>query len=453
MAKYKDTLILDDKVSGVLARIIKQFAGVKIAATKAQKAVIKMGNNMQNLGNSMIGVSLATGAFLKTSLDAWESQAAAIAIVENSLKSREKSLGRSSKQIQAMTTGIMENSIFADEEILQNVTNQLIGFDKVNAKTFDRANQAVVDMTSALFGANATAEKMRPIALGLGKALQTPSEAMNSLGRAGIKFTKAEQDLVKALISTNKQAEAQDYILSVVEKRYKGAAAELGNTQPLKKLANAFNDAQEPIGKIVEDFLIPLVKIATEMLKIFNTLPMPLKTFLVVLAGLTALAAPVLIFFGGLTSALGALAVVLGITMAELLPITLAIIGITAVVAGLVVAIIYLKNNWQRIFKQIADFTKNIVNQIMTYLKPLIDVIGFLMKVMPNLGVANLAVGAVKNAVGNNNTNNNKNVTINNNYAFKTGAVKVREEADINKISMKLSEHLFSASKNMGLAY
>lgn len=209
-----------------------------------------------------------------------------------------------------MASDMQGKSIFGDESIIQNVTNQLLTFDKVNGDTFKRANQAVLDMTSKLYGVNATAEQMRPIALSVGKALQNPAEAMNSLGRVGVKFTEQQRKAVKQLVATGQSAKAQEFILRSLEKQYNGSAEALGNTQPLKQLANAFDDMLEPLGQIVQEFLIPLVKVATSAIGAFNNFPKPIKTTIVTIMGLIAIASPLLMVIGSVIQAVGTIATV-----------------------------------------------------------------------------------------------------------------------------------------------
>lgn len=333
MANYSIAYLLElkDRFSAIAKNIARNNEALKrtfdglersvrvanVGLYKAQKSLKHFGESCNNVGGRIKGigsnmkeVSVAVGAIFWKSLRSWETQASAIATLENNLKSRQQSLGYTSEQIQKMATEMQGKSIFGDESIIQNVTNQLLTFDKVNGDTFKRANQAVLDMTSKLYGANATAEQMRPIALSVGKALQNPAEAMNSLGRVGVKFTEQQRKAVKQLVATGQSAKAQEFILRSLEKQYKGSAEVLGNTQPLKQLANAFDDMLEPLGQIVQEFLIPLVKVATSAIGVFNNFPKPIKTIIVTIMGLIAIASPLLMVIGSVIQAVGTIATV-----------------------------------------------------------------------------------------------------------------------------------------------
>lgn len=333
MANYSIAYLLElkDRFSAIARNIARNNEALKrtfdgleksvrvanVGLYKAQKSLKHFGESCNNVGGRIKGigsnmkeVSVAVGAIFWKSLKNWETQASAIATLENNLKRRQESLGYTSEQIQKMASEMQGKSIFGDESIIQNVTNQLLTFDKVNRDTFKRANQAVLDMTSKLYGANATAEQMRPIALSVGKALQNPAEAMNSLGRVGVKFTEQQRKAVKQLVATGQSAKAQEFILRSLEKQYNGSAEALGNTQPLKQLTNAFNDMLEPLGQIVQEFLIPLVKVATSAIGVFNNFPKPIKTTIVTIMGLIAIASPLLMVIGSVIQAVGTIATV-----------------------------------------------------------------------------------------------------------------------------------------------
>lgn len=361
------------KMNGVLDRA---KTGLTSFGTKTKD----IGQSIKGVGDNLRGVSLAVGGLFWKSLKNWEVQASAIATLENNLKSRQKSLGMTSKQIQDMASNLQANSIFGDEAIIQNVTNQLLTFDKINGNTFKRANQAILDMSSKIYGANATAEQMRPMALALGKALNNPAEAMNSLGRVGVKFTAQQQKAVKQLVATGQSAKAQEFILRQLESRYAGSAKTLGNTQPLKQLTNAFNDMLEPLGQLVQEFLTPLVQKATVLIGVFNNFPKPVKATIVAIMGIIAIASPLLSILGGVISAFGSIVAGVGTAIGifqklQLItkvatamqwlfntslygcPIVWIIAGIIAVIA----VIVLLVKNWDNVVKYLQfvwDFWK-----------------------------------------------------------------------------------------------
>lgn len=368
------------KINNVLDKAKTKFASFGAGAKR-------IGDSISGVGKNLAGVSVAVGGLFYQSLRNWEVQASAIGALEQAMKSRQQSLGMTSQEIQDMASSIQTKSVFGDETIIQNVSNQLLTFDKVNGDVFKRANQAVVDMTSKIFGANASAEQMRPMAMALGKALQNPAEAMNSLGEKGVRFTKDQQQVVKYLVQTGQTAKAQSYILANLEDKYSGAAEALGKTQPLMQLSNAFNNMLEPLGQIVQEFLIPLVNIATKMIGVFNSLNKPVKTFIVSIMGIIAIASPLLIMIGGVISAIGSVStgisvflglltkynVIAKITTAVQMalnatlwanPITWIVVAVIALIAVIVLA--YQKCEW---FRNLVNTLWLALQVLWTYIK------------------------------------------------------------------------------------
>ena len=110
---------------------------------------------------------------------------------------------------------------------------------------FDRATAALLDLSAAGFGDATTNAKS------LGKALNDPVKGLTALGRQGITFTEQEKDKVKALVATNQTLEAQNLIMSAVEKQVGGTAKAVAND--FDKINAAAADAQELIGFALVD--------------------------------------------------------------------------------------------------------------------------------------------------------------------------------------------------------
>ncbi len=379
-----------DGISKAVKNMNTTLSQVGTSFTAFGGKVKGVGDSISGVGKNLAGVSVAVGGIFWKSLKYWEEQASAIATLENNLKTRQASLGMTSQQIQDMASEMQANSIFGDESIIQNVTNQLLTFDKVNGNTFKRANQAILDMTSKIYGANATAEQMRPMALALGKALNNPAEAMNSLGRVGVKFTAQQQKAVKQLVATGQTAKAQEFILRQLESRYAGSAKTIGNTQPLKQLTNAFNDMLEPLGQLVQEFLTPLVQKATVLIGVFNNFPKPIKATIVAIMGIIAIASPLLMVFGGIISAFGSIITGAGAVISFLTKLNLITKVATAIqwlfntslygcpivwiIAGIIaiIAVIWLLiKNWDKVvayLKFVWDFWVEVFNNLMAFM-------------------------------------------------------------------------------------
>ncbi|WP_422463923.1 hypothetical protein [Endozoicomonas sp. ALB115] len=74
----------------------------------------------------------------------------------------------------------------------------------------------------------------------LAKALEDPIRGVNALRRSGVTFTKAEQDMIKALVESNQLFEAQELVLEKVNAQVGGQGV---------KAANGFAGAIDTVGE------------------------------------------------------------------------------------------------------------------------------------------------------------------------------------------------------------
>ncbi|MDT2837491.1 phage tail tape measure protein [Enterococcus durans] len=125
-----------------------------------------------------------------------------------------------------------------------------------------------------------------------------------------------------------------------------GAADKLNNdtTTTSQKMQGAWNELKltlAPIGEELATALVPLLEGVTEILKMFQNLPGPVKTFIAAFLGVG-------IIVGILAGVAAALTAIVGILGG---PVTLAIIGVTSVIAGVIAAI----KNWGAITDWFSD--------------------------------------------------------------------------------------------------
>ncbi len=117
----------------------------------------------------------------------------------------------------------------------------LLTFTKVRGEAFERTVKVAADL-SARLGVDLVSA-MRQV----GRSLQDPIQGLSLLRRAGIQFDDSQKDLVKNLVETGRVAQAQNVILTELERRYAGAAAAARNTLggALAGLKNEFGDLFE----------------------------------------------------------------------------------------------------------------------------------------------------------------------------------------------------------------
>lgn len=133
------------------------------------------------------------------------------------------------KDVDTLATAIMRKSGI-DDEAIKSTQNLLLGFTKIRNEAgkgsdiFNRTTQAVTDFSVR------TGKDASSAAVAFGKALNDPIRGLGGLAKAGVTFTAAQKEQIRALVESGDQLGAQKLILSEVERRYGGAAEAAGNT-------------------------------------------------------------------------------------------------------------------------------------------------------------------------------------------------------------------------------
>lgn len=246
--------------------------------------------------NITMGLTAPLALMATQSVRAFDEQAKAIAQVDAGLRSTGAQVGFTSKQLQQMASDLQNKTIFGDEEILKDATAQLLTFTNISGQQFARTQVAALDLATRLDG------DLKSASIQLGKALNDPIANLSALSRSGIQFSADQKEVIKALAETGQMAEAQTIILDELEKQYGGsaeAAAEAG-TGPFKQLQNTIGDISEEFGKLINEFLKPLLPRIKELVASFANLTDEQKKTVLVIAGITAAAGPLMMLAGQL---------------------------------------------------------------------------------------------------------------------------------------------------------
>ena len=186
----------------------------------------------------------------------------------------------------------------------------------------------------------------------LGKALNDPVANLSALSRAGIQFSEDQKEVVKSLVETGNLAEAQTLILDELEKQYGGSAeaAAKAGTGPFKQLSNALGDLQEQFGKLILDFIQPVIpKLKQVMSALLNMSAETKKTVLLVAAALGA-AGPIAMAIGALIPVIAAIATPIG--------------AIVLAIGAVVTAVFYFREEISQPLADVANFFIDIYNEV-----------------------------------------------------------------------------------------
>lgn len=140
-----------------------------------------------------------------------------LAQLEAALASTGRQAEFTAEQLDAMASGIARGLF--DKGDITNAQTRLLTYTNIVGEMFPRALQISIDQAQRLgISVESSAEL-------IGRALQTPSKAMEALSRQGFKLEASQKQLIKELEATGKTAEAQAVIMDLLVESYGGAAA------------------------------------------------------------------------------------------------------------------------------------------------------------------------------------------------------------------------------------
>lgn len=205
--------------------------------------------NLAKLGAAFTAAGAAAGVvFAKAAFDAAEAAGTSNARIEQIAESMDL-FGTKVEKVSdrliglaeetARLTGVNQNTIKEAQALLLTF-GEVAETADVTGGVFDRATQAAIDLSAAGFGGVTDASKQ------LGKALNDPIKGISALARSGVTFTEQEKELIETLVESGKSLEAQDLILSAIEKQVGGTAEATANASDIIRVA--FSQITERIG-------------------------------------------------------------------------------------------------------------------------------------------------------------------------------------------------------------
>lgn len=324
-----------------LARSEKEIA-------KTTKAIERKGREIASFGQNLsLAVTVPILGLAAASIKAAKESADALGQVEAALNSMGNASGRTLEQLQALAGSQMRQSLFDDDQILREVTANLLTFGRISGEEFDRAQQAALDLSTRL-GTDLTSATLL-----VGKALNDPVKGVSALSRAGIQFTADQKAMIASMVEAGDVAGAQAIILGELEKQFGGAAKAARDADPGAALAQSFANFQEEIGGKLLPLLPAIAGAITGVLDAFGALPGPVQEAVIVIGGLAALLGPVAIGIGaavsaasGLIAAIGGFPVVASLAGAAMTTLLLSPLGL---IVGAVAAVVAAWYYWDEI--------------------------------------------------------------------------------------------------------
>ncbi len=276
----------------LFARIGVDTKGLRKGSEQIQAFTKRAANNLQSVDRAAnnLGIAfLALSANIAIVTKAFREQEKAELKVAAAIRSTGQIAGFTFKELTAEASKLQSQTIFGDETILTKVTAQLLTFTNIVGTNFLRTQEAVLNLSSVL------GTDLLSSALQLGKALNDPVSTLGALSRSGIQFSVAQKDLIKTLAQTNRLAEAQDIILTELEKQYGGQAKTLASgLGVIQQFRNEFGDLLELFGKQISldvqnltNSFRAIVIVIKNNIDFFSTLGKTVLKTALILGGLT----------------------------------------------------------------------------------------------------------------------------------------------------------------------
>ena len=221
---------------------------------------------------------------------------------------------------------------------------------------------ALNDLLVQQKGMNGTQEDAVGLANLFGKAMMGQTGALK---RAGITFTEAQEEVLKYGTEEEKAAMLAEVVnQNVGDMNEEFAKTDAGKIQQAK---NALGDMGEEIGAILlpavadlvswfQDNLMPKIQTFIDYMKEHPNI----AKFALAIAGIVAVAGPLLMFLGSLIGVLGSLAGVATALNVAFLPMIGVVAAIVAGIAAAVAIGVLLYKNWDKIKEKALEIKKNL---------------------------------------------------------------------------------------------
>ena len=354
-------------------KFVREMDAAGDAAQRAERRIKSASGGISGLKSGLmttgkaigVGVAAAGAAaalFGKSAIDAATESYKLGRQTEAIVKATGGAAGMTAKQIDDLAMS-MSMKVGVDDEAIKKSMNILLTFRQVRNEAgkgndiFNRASAAMMDLAN-VFGSSDAAAKM------LGKALSDPVKGVTALQRAGVNFSQAQKDQIKALVESGQTLEAQKLILAEVENQVGGTAAATATAGDrlkvvfgnfMEEVGGALLDVFNKVADVLVNKVLPVMsemwkealpKIKEAFQKIRETLGPVVKALAERLqpvlkrigAWVKENGDVVLTFFAALGAAAGIAAIIaLGAAIAGLFnPVTLIILGVAALAAGIV---------------------------------------------------------------------------------------------------------------------
>lgn len=309
-----------DQTGGAFASVNRRLRETDGLTASVSERMGRAGRSMQRFGAVGSVATLGVAAAFRDVIGLYDQQQRAEAKVAQAVRQTGAAAGFAADELYEQASALQDITRFGDEDILNNVTAQLLTFKNISGEAFTGAQTAALDLATVLDG------DLKSASIMLGKALNDPAQGLSAMSRAGVTFSEEQKEVIKRLAETGGIAEAQRLILEEIASAYGGqaAAAREAGAGTVDAWRNTWGDLKEDVGAALIGILPPIVDALESITGWFRDLE-PEGQKVVVMLGALAIAIP------PVTAAIGLMAVGVSALMG---PVGLIVGGIAALVAG-----------------------------------------------------------------------------------------------------------------------
>lgn len=257
LAQAFDKLTKEEKEAEIGIQLFSKLTAkaneLQGAMSKVPKETNRVKGSLISLGDLITGGLITGGLFaLASSAKAFGAAAiseftqaeTALSKIKAQLTATGNVSGKTAEQLKALAAKIEINVGIDGDQVLNEVTSNLLKFVRVQGEVFERAQTNAVDLAQVMGGDLAGATNL------LGKALDNPIKGITLLGKAGIGLSEATQKQIKDAVKANDLYKAQGIILTEVEGRVKGVSGAIQNSdlKNLRAATVAWNNFKEEVG-------------------------------------------------------------------------------------------------------------------------------------------------------------------------------------------------------------
>lgn len=217
-------------------------------------AVGKAGAGLVAFGATLTSALALLGMSVKASISA-EQQFLRIGQV---LKTTGAVSGQTVQSIETIAVRIGDATLASTQEV-RDAAAQLLTFKSISGDAFETTLSLAQDMADLGFGS------VKSATVQLAKALEDPVRGLGSLREVGVSFTAEQEEMIRVMAETGRQAEAQAIIFKVLQEQIGGAGkgAAGGTAGALDTMTERWKVFLETIGK--SSGVTSLIKQAAEL--------------------------------------------------------------------------------------------------------------------------------------------------------------------------------------------